>query len=464
MITNDYPRYLSYICFICLIFIILKMKKETNKARKKYSYQNLRLLGKAKPFILIFSLFFVNGSFAETNQNPVLLQQYKQLLAEQEKKYERQRQLLDEQGKELERLRKQLDTLSAQPSSTSAEPSPPPSSPPQKTAATEEKPVSPNPSPSGPVGQAPPKSEEHRPPEMPRLSETVGGVLTRKGNIVVEPALAYSFSDNNRVFLDAFTFIPAIAVGLIDIRDITRHSLFASLGVRYGATNRLEFEARIPYVYRADIQRSRPVSIGSAINETFDATGNNIGDVELTARYQLTDGAGGWPILVANMVSTMPTGTSPFKIDLVQSQEVPGAAFPTEVPTGAGFFSFQPSITALYPTDPAVFFGNIQYTYTTNASGNGNKVDPGDAVGITFGMAFNINERSSFNLGYSHRHFFNTRVNHHKIGGSALDIGQLLLGYAFRYTQKTNFNLSVGIGATDNAQDVSLTFRVPITF
>lgn len=441
------------------------MKKQTNKISNKLNQPDIGLFGKAISLTLISCLFFMKGSFAQTNQNGDLLEQYRQLLAEQEKKFERQRQILDEQGKELERLRKQLDALSAQPTST-----PPPESvsPPQRTMVTnadEKKPALPDQPPTGPVGQAPPEPEDaSRPPEMPRLSETVGGVLTRKGNIVVEPALAYSYSDNNRVFLDAFTFIPAIAVGLIDVREINRHSLFASLGVRYGATNRLEVEARVPYVYRADIQRSRPVSIGSSINETFDATGNNIGDIELTARYQLTDGAGGWPILVANMISTVPTGTSPFKIDFVQSQEVPGAAFPTEVPTGAGFFSFQPSITALYPTDPAVFFSNVQYTYTTNAHGNGNKIDPGDAVGITFGMGFSINERSSFNLGYSHRHFFNSRVNNNKISGSSLDIGQLLLGYSFKYSQQTNFNLSVGIGATDNAQDASLTFRVPITF
>jgi hypothetical protein len=79
-------------------------------------------------------------------------------------------------------------------------------------------------------------------------------------------------------------------------------------------------------------------------------------------------------------------------------------------------------------------------------------------------MGFNINERSSFNLGYSHRHFFNTRVNGDKISGSALDIGQVLLGYAFRYSRRTNFNLSIAIGATDNAQDATITFRAPITF
>lgn len=432
---------------------------------KKSNHQNLLIVGKIRSFFLISCLFFMNGSHAQTSMNGDLLEQYRQLLAEQEKKFEQQRKLLDEQGKELERLRKHLEALSQQPASTPGESAPPA----QTTAATDENDAEPvtssNQLPAGPVGQAPPVSEdESRPPEMPRITETVGGVLTKKGNIVVEPSVAYAYSDNNRVFLDAFTFIPAIAVGLIDIRELNRHSLFANLGFRYGATDRLELEARIPYVYRADIQRSRPVSIGSSINETFNATGNNIGDIELAARYQITSGSKGWPILVGNLITTLPTGKSPFDIKYVESQEVPGARFPTEVPTGTGFVSFQPSLTALYPSDPAVFFGNINYTYTMSTNENVGKIDVGDAVGLTFGMGFSVNERSSFNLGYNHRHFFNTRIDGSKISGSALDIGQLLLGYAFRYSHRTNFNLSVGIGATNAAQDLTLTFRVPITF
>lgn len=420
--------------------------------------------------IFFICLFFMTGSFAQTGKSEGTLEQYKELLVEQERKFEQQRQLLNEQGKELERLRERLDALSQQTANISEKVSPPKESlPTQATASTpqakeEEKKPSDQP-PTGPVGQAPPQTTDpERPPEMPRLSETVGGVLTKKGNIVVEPSLAYAFSDNNRVFLDAFTFLPAIVIGLTDIREVKRHSLFASLGLRYGVTNRFEVEARVPYVYRADIQRSRPVSIGASINETFNADGNNIGDIELAARYQLTTGSNGWPILVGNLITTLPTGKSPFDIEFVESQEVPGAMFPTEAPTGIGFFTFQPSVTALYPTDPAVFFSNINYTYTMSTNENAGKINPGDAVGLTFGMGFAVNNRSSFNLGYSHRHFFNTYVSGDKIGGSALDIGQLLLGYSFKYSKRTNYNLSVGVGTTNNAQDINLNFRVPMTF
>lgn len=167
----------------------------------------------------------------------------------------------------------------------------------------------------------------------------MGGVLTRKGKIVLEPTLEYAFSSNNRVFLDAFTFLPAIAVGLIDIRQVDQHNLMASVGGRYGVTDRFEVEVRVPYRFRFDEQRSRPVSIGAGIDETFNASGNNIGDIEFAGRYQLNSGRGGWPILVGNLLATIPTGKSPFDVKFEQAQGVPGAVYPTEVPTGVGFLA-----------------------------------------------------------------------------------------------------------------------------
>ncbi len=436
---------------------------------KKFGHRNFLLFELTKYLIFITCLFSMNASYAETSNPEDLLKQYKQLLAEQEKKFEAQRQILNEQGNELEQLRKKFDALSERASDTPEKTGK--ASSPQQAATDankkedEAKKTASQP-PAGPVGQAPPQSKEpERPPEMPRLTETVGGVLTRKGKFVLEPAVSYSFAGNNRVFVDAFTFLPAITIGLTDIRQVKRHSLFASLGLRYGVTSRLEVEARIPYVYRADIQRARPFNIGAANDQVFNADGHNIGDIEFAARYQLSNGSGGWPILVGNMLTTIPTGKSPFDLKFEETSiEGTPFRFPIEVPTGIGFFTFQPSITALYPTAPAVFFANANYTYTMSTNENIGRVNAGDAVGMTFGMGFSVNNRTSFNLGYSHRHFFNTKIGGDKIGGSALDIGQLLLGYSFRYSKQTNYNLSVGVGTTDNAQDISLNFRVPMTF
>ncbi len=436
--------------------------------KMKFRGSKFLLFAVVKGFIFACCVFFINESYAaQSGQQNNSLAEYKKLIAEQQKEFQLQRQIIAEQGKELERLKSRLDTLTNQ---TSENKPPQVKQAPNQTQIVSAKnttapPTSPNGLPSKPVGQAPPgATEKPRPPEIPRLSDTVGGVLTRKGKIVIEPSLQYAYTSNNRVFLDAFTFIPAIAIGLIDIRDIKRHSFIGTLGARYGITDRLEVEFRAPYVYRSDTQRSRPVSIGAGVDETFNATGNDIGDLEFASRYQLNSGIGGWPILVGNIVATAPTGKSPFDVQYVQAQGVPGAKFPTELPTGAGYFSFQPSITALYPTDPAVFFGNLSYSYNAETNTNFGKINPGNTLGLSFGMGFGINERSSYSLGYSHKHVLESQINGTTIKGSTLDIGQLLVGYSFKYSPKTTFNLSLGIGTTADAQDVTLNFRVPMTF
>ncbi|TRW95885.1 transporter [Candidatus Methylobacter oryzae] len=416
---------------------------------------------------VIFCVFFINNSYAEPGRQNNSVAQYKKLLEAQQKEFQIQRQIIAEQGKELEQLRLRLDALVNQSVENKQLPAKQAANKPQIVVAKNdnEPSESPNKLPSKPVGQAPPgTAEKPRPPEIPRLSDTVGGVLTKKGNIVVEPSLYYAYTSNDRVFLDAFTYLPAIAIGLIDLRAVKRHSVIGTLGARYGVSDRLELEFRVPYVYRHDTQRSRPVSIGAGADETFNASGNDIGDLEFAGRYQLNSGTGGWPIFVGNIVATAPTGKSPFDIEYVQAQGVPGAKFPTELPTGAGYFSFQPSITALYPTDPAVFFGNLSYNYNAETSTSVGKIQPGGAVGLSFGMGFGINERSSYSLGYSHKHVFNSRINGETIQGSTLDIGQLLIGYSFKYSPRTTFNLSLGIGTTTDAQDVTLNFRVPMTF
>ncbi len=412
--------------------------------------------------IFIGYIFYTDPGYAKTDSQDNSLTEYKKLIAEQQKEFQMQRQIIAEQSKELERLKLRLDALTNQTDESKQA-----TNKPQIVSAKNNNGLSalPNQLPSKPVGQAPPgATEKPRPPEIPRLSDTVGGVLTRKGNIVVEPSMYYAYTSNDRVFLDTFTFLPAIAIGLIDLRAVKRHSFVGALGARYGVTDRLEVEFKVPYVYRDDTQRSRPVSIGAGADETFNANGNGIGDLEFAGRYQLSNGSGGRPVLVGNVVATAPTGKSPFEVKFVQAQGVPGATFPTELPTGAGYFSFQPSLTALYPTDPAVFFGNLSYSYNAETGTSIGKVNPGDAIGFSFGMGFGINERSSYSLGYSHKHVLESQINGATIQGSTLDIGQLLVGYSFKYSKRTTFNLSLGIGTTTDAQDVTLNFRIPMTF
>jgi hypothetical protein len=386
------------------------------------------------------------------------IEELKALINKQQAAFKRQSQLIDAQGKQIQELISQVKVLS---NNTSTDKAGAPSKGKPRTIKSVK---ASGPKPIKPVGKKPPKPKIQRPPEIPRLSDTVGGVLTRKGNIVVEPSVRYNFSDSNRVILDGFSFSPALVIGLIDLREIKRHSIFANLSFRYGITDRFEFDFKVPYVYRSDEQRSRAVSIGAANDEIFNATGSNIGDLELVAKYQLNSGTSGWPIFVGNFITTIPTGKSPFDIEYIESESIPGARFPTELATGSGFYSFQPSITALYPTDPAVFFGGLSYSYNLRTREDIGNFDPGDTLGISFGMGVSLNERTSFSLGYSHRHVFNSSLDGNTIDGSSADVGQLLIGYSYKFAKQTLFNLSLGIGVTEDSPNLKLDFRVPMTF
>ena len=61
-------------------------------------------------------------------------------------------------------------------------------------------------------------------------------------------------------------------------------------------------------------------------------------------------------------------------------------------------------------------------------------------------------------------HGFETKNNGTSLNGSSYDIAQILAGYSFRWSEDTTVNLTVGIGATDDAQDFEMTLRVPTNF
>jgi len=372
---------------------------------------------------------------------------YSEEVTQYELELERQQQMLVEQGKEIDNLKRILKDLA--PKTTQ-----------QKGNKNANKAKTAEAVASKPVGKAPPKSTA-RIEELPNVSTNVNSVLTKAGTLIIEPAIGYVYSDNNRVFLEGYSFLPAIVVGIIDIREIKRHSFIASIGTRYGLTERWEFGLKLPYIARKDTQRSRPISEAVSADEIFNANGNDIGDVELSTRFQLNSGIAGGPIYVANLVATIPTGTSPFDVEYVESTS--GSVFPTELPTGSGYFSVQPSLTAIYPTDPGVLYGNLSYGYNMKTDEKIGKVDPGDSIGLSWGLGLSLNERTSISLGYSHKHVLESKINGVKIDGSELDIGQLNIGYSFNYSPKTNINVSLNVGVTDDAPDVRLDFRLPIT-
>src|SRR6201991_2178605 len=143
-----------------------------------------------------------------------------------------------------------------------------------------------------PVGRRP--ETDDRPPEVAPIFDQPG-VLTPKGKLIVEPSYQYGYSSSDRVALVGYTVIPAILIGLIDARQVKTTTQTGAIAARYGITNRLELEVRIPYVDAHTDTISREIFTGTAQERLFTTSGKGLGDVEGALRYQINDGGADKP-------------------------------------------------------------------------------------------------------------------------------------------------------------------------
>ena len=328
-----------------------------------------------------------------------------------------------------------------------------------------------------PVGQAP--ESQNRPPEVAQIFDQPG-VLTPSGTLVLEPGLQYGYASNDRVALVGYTIIPALLIGLIDVRQVKTTTATATLTGRYGLSDRFEIEAKVPYVYVNGDTVSREIFTGTAVDNVFNANGSGLGDVEVTARYQLNRGGPDKPFYIGWLRYKSRTGKDLFEVvtDCVTRcvANTTGTGLPLELPTGTGFESIQPGITWLYPSDPIVFFGSFSYLHNFKRKNVSRtvlgglreslgEVEAGDILGFNVGLGLALNEKAAISLGYDQSIVDRTRQNGKDAPGSVrVVLGTLLLGGSYRFSDRVSLNVALGVGVTRDTPDVSLTARVPISF
>jgi hypothetical protein len=318
-------------------------------------------------------------------------------------------------------------------------------------------------------GRAGREPDPGQPPSVDLLAD-VGGVLTPRGTLVVEPQLEYTYDTANRFFFNGIEIVDALLIGIIEVNKAQRETLTASLAGRYGITSRLEADVRVPFVVRRD--RLTRQEVGEAAESTDTLKMNGLGDIDFGLHYQLNRGTGGWPFFVANLRAQSNTGKGPYDVDPED-----------EAPTGSGFWGVEPSLTVIYPSDPAVLFANVGYVYNfasdvdkTFTSGTTStrveEVDPGDSVRASFGIGFALNDSLSLSLAYEHNWIAGTEQEQVNLGTGErtttstddFQAGSLLFGLSHGISEDVGVNVSVAVGVTDDAPDARITVRVPIAF
>lgn len=314
-----------------------------------------------------------------------------------------------------------------------------------------------------PVGEAPPP--ERRAREVAAIPEGMG-VLTPRGTLIIDPSIEYTRTSSNRLVFRGVEIVPGIQLGVIEANDADRDSLTGALSARFGLTNRIEVSASIPYVYRQDrvtTVQQRDETVARAIK----LEGQEWGDLDVSARYQINAGLRGWPVFVANLRAKPPTGVGPFDVNYDEF----GVA--KDLATGSGFWGVSAGVTAIYPTDPAVIFGSFDYLYNVPKDINktiGNvpvgSIDPGDSISATLGFGLALNPRFSFSLGYSHSYIFPTDsdLGNTVQRSNSLQVGRMLMGWSFRLSERVTLNNNFEFGVTSDAPDMRMVVRVPYRF
>ncbi|MDB5493123.1 MAG: hypothetical protein JWP86_460 [Phenylobacterium sp.] len=323
---------------------------------------------------------------------------------------------------------------------------------------------------AAPLLGSPPNSVGEAPAAAPRVevaSVPEGlGVLTPRGHWVVEPSTAYTHGSSNRLVFRGIEIVTGLQIGVIEANDADRNAAEANIDVRYGLLDRLELEARVPYLYRDDRVTTLAQREASATRTMF-LRGYGPGDIELSGRYQINSGLGGWPVFIAGVRVKTDTGISPFEVDRDQF----GVA--QELATGSGFWGAEASLTFLYPSDPVVIFGGISYfdhmlKHIDRDVGGVivGKVDPGDSIGANLGFGFALNPRFSFSLGYKHNYIYPTKS---VLGGTvqrseSLQVGAFMFGWSFAVTDRITISNNYEIGTTRDSPDMRVMIRIPVRF
>lgn len=344
----------------------------------------------------------------------------------------------------------------AQPAAAQPAQAPPPPPPPPPAASP----------PPQPVGEAPPPSQAAAATVTQALPEFMG-VLTAPGHWVIEPQFEYLHASTNELVFRGVQIVPGLQIGLIDATTAERDTLSTALDIRTGLTHRIELEVRAPFVYRHDTTTTlEQKDTSETLTETV--SNSDIGDVEVIGRYQLNSSRNNSAIWIGALDVKTNTGLGPYDV----TYDAFGVA--QKEATGSGFWSIEPTVSVLYPTDPVVLFASVGYIYSISRDVNKQitsnvtvqHVNPGGSPVGSVGFAFALNDRFSFSLGYKHSYIrpTETQLNGVWTSSQALQIGVSTFSMSYRITPTINLSDSFEFGVTRDAPDLHILTRLSFFF
>ena len=296
----------------------------------------------------------------------------------------------------------------------------------------------------------------------------------------LDTGLTYSYYDRRQLSLSGFLALDAIFLGTINLDQSKASVMTLDVTGRYGLTDRLNFEANVPYVYRD----SRFVSggAGGAANVVSEVQkrSQGIGDASIAAYYQVVKESARWPDIVASLRVRAPTGRHPFGLKLIQPDgDNTNLNVPEALPTGTGTWSGTLNVSALRTYDPIILFGNIGYTVHRaedfdDISPVLGQVSParvrlGGTLHLSGGLAIALNDRSAVSFSVASAMAASTRTRapgevEERVPGSASNATSLNIGASYAWPSGWTWNGQLAAGLTPDAPNFVFALRASRPF
>ncbi len=298
--------------------------------------------------------------------------------------------------------------------------------------------------------------------------------------LTLTPSVTTAYSDNRFFTLNGFLALNAIFLGNVNVTQQRSDVKIASLDATYGLSPRLQLEANVPYYVRTSNFSSVGANFAGQLPSEDVVHSGGIGDVQLGAFYQLHRETRSSPGITLNGHVSLPTGRAPYGIRLITDTSNTNLVYPAILPTGSGVLGYEVGFNLVKTSDPAIFFGGINYYAQTSAhfddlqfSLSGVKTPgfamPGDALQFQIGTAFALNDKTSLSFGFIETATNSARVHPDRgvattIVGSATNAAVLDSSAGFASNAHQTLITDLQFGLTQDAPNFQLGFRFPTRF
>jgi hypothetical protein len=332
------------------------------------------------------------------------------------------------------------------------------------------------------VGQERQQEQQEAAAEQRRARPVeAGGALLPAWRFVIEPSFEYDHFSSQNVSISGFTIFQSILIGQVSVAKTKRDIYLPAMTLRLGIPSRgwfhdSELNVKFPWLFTFDkiVTPRSGGSTTSLVEENF--SGNGFGDIEAYYYYHLLR-EGEWkmqtwaPDIIVRVGGHFPTGRNPYSLNRVFDPAL-GSLVSTEFPTGTGHWGWSVGTTLIKTVEPAVAFMNFAWYFNLprNVGLVGSPpqdfgiVNLGNSAEWQFGLIFALQERLSMNFSYYQRVTFRSKTNGDNLTDSSLNVIAFKIGGTYVFSPTFTLDVVASLGLSQDAPDMSLLVRIPITF